>query len=456
MGFVLSILYFVTYYLTPVTLFGPLAVIHIELILAALLLLISLPALLKSFLSKTPQTTALIGLAFATLLSVLTTGWAGGAVQAFLVFIPNPFGYFSVCLFCNTKKRLQTIVLMMLFVCLFVIARGYTDLVRGVARSGQITRGATQSPYILAQSNDAGETFFRLKGRGEIDDPNDFAQLIVCTVPLLFIFWRPKKSLRNFLIVLLPVGVLLFGTYLTRSRGSLLAMLAMLLVAARRRIGTVPAIVLAVGLFVGAQALHFAGGRDISAEAGSGRTELWGEGLQMLKSHPVFGVGFGRMPDLSDSGHTAHNSVVVCAAELGMLGLYFWSLFLFPTVRDALAIASPEQITEGVPIVPEESFFPQIEAKIDPIDKAEINRLGRLLLLSLTGFLVAAWFLSRAFVMTLFVLGGLVEVVFEMAVQRGMIAPRLRLSRAMQYAVLVSVLLLVLVYVMIRILNLSH
>ena len=124
MGFVLSLLYFVTYYLTPVTAFGPFAAARIELILAALVFFVSLPALTKSFILKTPQSLALAGLALAIFLSVLMTGWAGGAAQAFLLFIPNAFGYFLVCLHCNTRKRLQIVVVMMMLVCLFVIAHG--------------------------------------------------------------------------------------------------------------------------------------------------------------------------------------------------------------------------------------------------------------------------------------------------------------------------------------------
>jgi hypothetical protein len=79
MGFVLSVLYFVTYYLTPATLFGPLEVYRIELILAVLLLLVSVPALMKSFVLKTPQSLAMVGLMFAVILSVLiAVHWAGG------------------------------------------------------------------------------------------------------------------------------------------------------------------------------------------------------------------------------------------------------------------------------------------------------------------------------------------------------------------------------------------
>ena len=54
-----------------------------------------------------------------------------------------------------------------------------------------------------------------------------------------------------------------------------------------------------------------------------------------------------------------------------------------------------------------------------------------MLLLSLIGFFVTGWFLSRAFVLTLFLLGGMVEVVYEMALRNGMVGPRPPLGRTM-------------------------
>ena len=112
----------------------------------------------------------------------------------------------------------------------------------------------------------------------------------------------------------------------------------------------------------------------------------------MLKTHPFFGVGFGNLPDYL--GHTSHNSVMVCAAELGSVGLFFWCLFLFPTMRDVLTIASRTKPSEGIPEDTGVGRVAQFSGEIEIIDDEEIRRLGRLLLLSLTGFLVAGWFLS--------------------------------------------------------------
>jgi hypothetical protein len=118
--------------------------------------------------------------------------------------------------------------------------------------------------------------------------------------------------------------------------------------------------------------------------------------------------------------------------------------------------ASPRKVSVGEPIVAEEGLFPQATRKIEAVDKADVNRLGSLLVLSLTGFLVAGWFLSRAFVMTLFLLGGMSEVVYEMALRRGMIAPRLRMERLLPYAGGLAISLVLLMYIVLRITNLTH
>jgi len=462
MGFVLSILFFVVYFLTPVDLFGPLAAYHIQAILAIILLLVSLPKLPGSIILKTPQSIAFLGLAAACSLSVLFgMHWARGAAEQLIGFLPNGgFGYLLICLHFNSKRRLQALVFMLLSICVLVIAHGGIDMLHGhpmadLQMSSTMDYGDQgawfkQHPYLFPMRSDTGDWFVRLMGLGVIGDPNDFGQFLVCVAPLTFIFWRAHKTFRNIAFVVLPVCVLLFGVYLTHSRGALLALIAVALVAARRRIGTVPALLLMGGLFVAAMALHFTGGRGISAESGADRTELWSESLQVLKSHPWFGIGAGT---LSDSiGQTSHNSVAVCAAETGLFGLFFWSMFLFCTCRDALATASSGNLSEGEAIVAEDESFPRLTRQIEAIDKAEVYRLGQLVVLSLTGFLVAAWFLSRAFALTLFLLGGAAEVVYEMALQRGMIAPRMRLARVLPYSAGLAVLLLCALYLAVRVL----
>jgi hypothetical protein len=464
MGFLLSILYFVSCYLSPVTVFGEFAQFRIELILAALILLVSVPKM-GSFVFRTPQALALVGLALASFFSILFgMSWLGGAVNAIYFLIAGFYAYFLVALHFNSTKKLKVLVFMLLFVCLFVIANGVIDIRHGLPAEGPPVAPGTESadmnfwnyehPYLLAMKDDMGNWTYRVRGLGEINDPNDYAQLIVCVIPLMFVFWRKKKHFRNFVSVIVPVCLLLFGLYLTKSRGALLALVAVVLVAARRRIGIVLSTILAGALFAGAMALQFTGGRAISVSAGQTRTDLWGQGLQLLKEHPLLGVGFGHMGDYSVQ--TAHNSIVVCAAEIGLIGLFFWSLFLFTTARDMLVIASPEKVKEAEPTEIGVIQGPFKVWKGPALDKAETNRMGFCLLLSLTGFLVAGWFLSRTYVVAFFLLGGMAEIVYEEARQQGMVALRMPLRRAVMYSAGLTICLVAMVYVMVRILNLTQ
>src|ERR1700686_5663186 len=79
-------------------------------------------------------------------------------------------------------------------------------------------------------------------------------------------------------------------------------------------------------------ALDFTGGRGISPADGADRLEAWANGLEMFKSAPLFGIGFNGFTDFLDI--TAHNSFVLCLAELGLLGSTLWMALLVTTTTD--------------------------------------------------------------------------------------------------------------------------
>ena len=167
MGFVISVLYFVTYYLTPATIFGPLAPFRVEMILAILVIVISIPRLPGSIVLKTPQSLALVGLTLAIFLSVLASLlWFGGALSAMLSFVPCAFAYYLACLHCNSIKRLRVLALMLILVCMFVIANGLIESAQGVQESRSQQPDYSGTPYLLAMGNDAGAVILRLRGLG--------------------------------------------------------------------------------------------------------------------------------------------------------------------------------------------------------------------------------------------------------------------------------------------------
>ena len=60
----------------------------------------------------------------------------------------------------------------------------------------------------------------------------------------------------------------------------------------------------------------------------------WGLGIQMLKQNPLFGFGYQRWPDFS-GGMAAHNSLVNCFGELGLVGYACWFTLCLIVVKSA-------------------------------------------------------------------------------------------------------------------------
>ena len=496
MGFALTLLYILTAYLSPTLLFGELAQYHFEVILAVLALLASLPSLPGSGISRAPQTYAIAGMGFAILASFVFAGLARDAPSAFYEFLPDSFAFFLVALNCRTRRRLQLVVLTL------VIGSGVFIVLGALA----LHAGAIVSPYLYDQGYE-GNHIMRLRGLGIVNDPNDFAQVLVSLIPCTFLSWKPKRFLWNGAFVLFPCAFLLVGVFLTHSRGSVVALMAVIALAVYRRFGAIPAAVMAGAIFALSSALSWSGGRDISVESGADRMDAWSVGLELIKSHPIFGVGYRRFTEYNNI--TAHNTIVVCAAELGFIGFFFWVLFVLSSVRESLlprrqksSRVREESIAEES-IAPSYAEFPlryagasdvhpnafmrispsplgQAEStgatesigdaesttdKTEPLagfaesappreSEAAVRQMAWIMVLCFTGFFVAGWFLSRAYVMWLFVYGGMAHVVYRMAVDRGIAPPPITFPRLLKLAFYASLGLLLFVYIILRLRNL--
>jgi O-antigen ligase len=486
MGLFLTLLYILTAYLGPETLWGPIYEFHIEIILATLALIASLPRIQESKIFAMPQTFALVGMCIAVFCSMVMTGWLGSILPAVLGFIPNAFTFFLVVVNFRTKRHLQMLVLTLFFVSAYTILRGALAL-----RAEDFL-----NPYLMPQGGEDG-TFYRLRGMAFINDPNDFAQVMVSLIPCMFFFWKKGSLPRNVLFVLIPVSWLIYGMFLTHSRGGIVALLAVILFGSRKKIGTIPATIIAGIAFALTSVLNFSGGRDVSVEAGAGRMEAWAVGIDLLKSHPLFGVGFSRFGEYFIV--TAHNTIVVCAAELGMFGLFWWVMFVLPTIRDAAACSLPKDEkpsdeeefaysrgigvrrepvaasgpkttpyahlrNETTAVMVEDEAQHEIETPLhlkmntdaqELPPPEEIDRIGQLMLISIVGYFVAGWFLSRAYIMTLFIYGGMVQVIYSMALARNIAKPRMKAFKVIQYSAIGSVGLIFVVYIMLRLQHLT-
>jgi O-antigen ligase len=183
---------------------------------------------------------------------------------------------------------------------------------------------------------------------------------------------------------------LLYGVYMTDSRGTMLGTLAVLGFSVVRRYGyaaLVAAGALAVPVLLARTRLAQIDADEASAE---GRLDAWYEGIQLLLDYPFFGVGFSNFSDHHTL--TAHNSLVLAMSELGLIGYPVW-----------LALVGYSAL-----MLYRLSFAPvptQAREHTDLVDR-EIAA-SRALFAAGLGFAVGAFFLSQSYKFMLFLMCGL-------------------------------------------------
>ncbi len=176
------------------------------------------------------------------------------------------------------------VLLTLFFASAYVILRGALAL----------HANELNSPFLYNQGIGDDVHIYRLRRLAIIGDPNDFSQVLVSLVPCLFLFWERNRTFRNIVVVGLPVLWLIYGMYLTHSRGAIIALIAVIVVAAYRRIGPFVAIAIGACTFALSTALSWSGGRQISVEAGADRMDAWATGLELIKQHPLLALA---LPD---------------------------------------------------------------------------------------------------------------------------------------------------------------
>ena len=297
------------------------------------------------------------------------------------------------------------------------------------------TAGAAQddvNEFVFRQgldddSNGTVGVDYRLKAQGLLDDPNDFAQAMLLGIVLLTVLWG-SNWVTNFFGVILPGGILLYGIYLTHSRGALVAMAITLAVALRKKLKLWGSIAFAFLLAAGMLAARFTGGRQISVGSGADRLELWSEGLYLLKHSRLLGIGYHNFAD--QVGLTAHNSLLLVATETGVLGLIvFISGFVICFYQ----------------------IFRLTRALTEMGGQERLLRELRSYELALTAYLSSSWFLSRAYNPIPYLLIALVACVVA---QQAELHPDWELTPSwpvwLRTSVLASVGALALIYAMVR------
>jgi putative inorganic carbon (HCO3(-)) transporter len=134
----------------------------------------------------------------------------------------------------------------------------------------------------------------------------------------------------------------------------------------------------------------FNGPRTINISGGTDRLAIWSDGLSYFQSSPIWGIGYDNFT--AKQGKTAHNSYVLCAAELGFVGFFLWISIIVVTLIQLHAVH-------------------KLQVKSNPI----LARWAVALTFSITAYLFTAFFLSLTYELPLFMLLGMAGSIITLA-----------------------------------------
>lgn len=399
MGFFLFLLYLAASYIFPGELFPELAPYRITFWIGVLSLVVSVLTLAP--VGKLTIRALPIGLVGGFILCMMLSemwadSWMGAPLNVMQQFGPALTLFLLAIWNVTSLTRLRITAGVLVLLATILVGQGVAAYHFGFMQDKFLIHGNDTEGDEDASEEAAAPA--RVRGLGEINDPNDLALALVATLPFLGLAWREGRYARNMFLVGLPAAFLMYGVFLTRSRGGLLAVLAVLFVGLIGRVSRMKAlfaVAITAAIFLAA---NFTGGRAMSnsEESAANRIAAWSEGLDMFRSSPILGVGYSNFTD--HNALTAHNSFVLCFAELGIVGYFFWLSLLVVAI---LQLNQVLQYTE------------------DDADGNPLRRNSRVLLASFAGVLVAAFFLSRSYNPILYLLVGLAYALYKLAGRSG-------------------------------------
>ena len=176
---------------------------------------------------------------------------------------------------------------------------------------------------------------------GTFGGSNTTAQLLLFILSIaLGLLYKQFAFFKKYFLVI-SIGYIGYAFFLTHSRGGTLGLLAVLSYILYLKLK------IRLKYFVPA-ALVFAGvmfallpqeeGRGIAQSSTPERIDLLYQGLQMIKEHPLLGVGSGQFYQNNTIRKTAHNIYLNTFAEIGIFGFFMFVMMYYVAIRELLKL----------------------------------------------------------------------------------------------------------------------
>ena len=163
----------------------------------------------------------------------------------------------------------------------------------------------------------------------QYDDANTYAMLLIMAIqPLLLVNMLEKNFLRKS-IYGVALLTLVYGVFLTESRGALLGLLAgasiLMLQKFTKKTGVIMALVL--GVIVWASVPDRMQQLNTEDSSAASRVSFWEAGLDLFYENPLMGIGYRQFAQ--HVGMDAHNTLVSAFTEFGIIGFILWLIPIY-------------------------------------------------------------------------------------------------------------------------------
>lgn len=387
------ILYILLVYITPQLFFPSLQKLRIMLLLAGLILLVFFihKAFIRERVSFISTRFGLLMLILLILIPIsnISNGQLVEAWDGFYSFLTVFLLFFIITNLTENFDQFRKVCWTIVFCTAALAANGLVMAFRG---------------YDLAGNTPTLDGRIGWMEFGHFGDPNDFALAINAAFPFVLVnlFEKNVNLIKKFILLIFAIAMVA-AIYYTNSRGGFVALLVVLALFAYKKWGLLKGSLIGIVFLAFAMVIAPSRMANISPyeSSASGRVYAWISGLVMLKSRPIFGIGFDNFTRLH--GITAHSAFIQCMTELGLVGYFVWLSLIYSSYTGLNAV------DKAAPVM--------IQVKY-----------AKTLLLSLVGVLVSAVFLSQAYSPVLYIIFGLsalsIRFTEPLVVQRRSLTPR--------------------------------
>lgn len=273
---------------------------------------------------------------FVMIISTFTSINIGGSFRDLALHLGGLSFLFVITNSIKDKKTLNIIITVMVFSAFIVSLYGLYQYVVGVE---------VEKAWVDVENNpDISMRIFSVFG-----NPNILAEYLIMTIPLsISLLWISKKPHKKIMFFGMSL-VMILCLVLTLSRGGWIgfafsALVFILLIERRLLLSLIPLSLGAIYLLPQSILNRILSIGNLHDSSNSLRIEIWKITGDIIKDHPIAGVGFGYIPFKQTfetyirtlPAYHAHNTYLETAAEIGITGLVVFLFFLFILYKYAI------------------------------------------------------------------------------------------------------------------------